>query len=251
MPPQTPLLRPHRFFAERDRSFARVAAVFGVLVLAGPATVYGVGWVLAGAVDGTVAVDNPERPPDWLCDDGGGAGTGTGTDSESPLYDDEACSAPETVDVDVDSLLWDAVEDAAGPAALAYPLVVAATWLPLHVGVRLAGGERGPVRTLVVGVWGLLPSVLATPLLLVALAVALDPITVESSSAASLAALTGTVESAVADVRPVPAVALAVTTLWGGVVWGVGLVHEQGLDRAAAAVVAGFVAVASAVVALA
>jgi hypothetical protein len=170
--------------------------------------VYGVGWLLADAVDGTVAVDNPERPPDWPYDDEGGAGAG------SPLDDDEACSAPETIDVDadVDTLLWDAVEEAAGPAALAYPLVVAATWVPLHVGARLAGTERGPVRTLAVGVWGLLPSVLATP--------------------------------------PLP-VALAVTTLWGGVVWGVGLVDEQGPDRVAAATVAGRVVVACAVVALA
>ena len=116
MPPRTPLLRPDRYFAEREPNFFRVALVVGLLIAAGPAVVYGVGWVLAGNLDGTVLVDNPEHPPDWVCESDG---------ADSAVFDEEDCDAPERIERNVDAILWDAVEETAGTAILAYPLVLA------------------------------------------------------------------------------------------------------------------------------
>ncbi|NIQ57978.1 MAG: hypothetical protein GWN71_32780, partial [Gammaproteobacteria bacterium] len=91
MAPYTPLLRPRRYFAEREVRIDRVAAVAFVLLLAGPLTVYGVGWALTANLSGSVMVDNPARPPDAFCPEDG-------------------CEEPERIERDVDAVLWDLLD---------------------------------------------------------------------------------------------------------------------------------------------
>lgn len=69
MPPRTPLVRPDRYFAERELSPSRVFAVVGVVLVGVLAVFYGMGWILADRIDGTAEIDNPERPADWACED--------------------------------------------------------------------------------------------------------------------------------------------------------------------------------------
>jgi len=62
MPPFTPLFRPDQFFAEQDFHAGRITAVGLLLVFSHPIGVWGVSWVLQERIDGTVMVDNPNRP---------------------------------------------------------------------------------------------------------------------------------------------------------------------------------------------
>lgn len=236
MSPRTPLLRPDRYFAERELNFFRVMAVVGLLVATGPAVVYGVGWVLAANVDGTVLVDNPERPPDWVC----------GDDTSSAVFDEERCDAPREVERDVDAILRDAIDELVGTAILAYPLGLAVLTLLLHGGAWLSGAERGLFPTFAVAAWGMVPTVVLLPASLVALHLALDPVTVAPGTAPEAA-----IEPLLAQIRafePYGAAVTLVTAIWGGVIWRFGLVHEQGLADTDSTVVAGLVAFLTAVV---
>lgn len=94
MAPRTPLLHPSRFFTERSLHFGRVIIVFALVVFAGLATVYGVGYLLVSHVDGTVMVDNPERPPEMFCD----------SDMDSVVFDESDCDASRQVERNVDRL---------------------------------------------------------------------------------------------------------------------------------------------------
>jgi hypothetical protein len=234
--PLTPLLRPDRYFAERELRFVRVMAVVGLLVAAGPAVVYGVGWVLAENLDGTVLVDNPERPPDWVCEGDGG----------SAVFDEADCDAPEQVERNVDAILWDAVEEVVGPAILAYPLALVVLTLLLHAGAWLAGAEHGLSPTFAVAAWGMVPTLVLLPVSLVALSLTLDPVTVSPGTDPETA-----IRPLVAQIRstePLSGVVTAVTAVWGGLIWRFGLLHEQGLPGTEATTVAGLVALLTAVV---
>ena len=240
MPPLTPLLRPGRYFAERELNLFRVLVVVGLLVAAGPAAVYGVGWVLAANLDGTVTVDNPERPPDWVCEEDTGG---------SSVLDDENCDAPREVERDVDAILWDAVDGLAAPAILAYPLVLVVLTLLLHAGAWLADADHGLVPTFAVAAWGMAPTLVLLPVSVLGLALALDPVTVTSGSDPSTA-----IEPLLTQIRavePYGAVGATLSAVWGGVIWRSGLVREQGIRDTDATVVAGLVALLVVVASLA
>lgn len=231
MPPLTPLLRPDRYFAERDPDFFRVMVVVGLLIAAGPAVVYGVGWILAAHLDGTVMVDNPERPPDWACEDG---------TSDSAVFEDENCDAPREVERNVDTVLWEAIDELVGPALTAYPLALVVLTLLLHAGAWLAGADHGPFPTFAVAAWGMVPTLVLIPVSLVGLYLTLDPVTVSPGDdpATAIEPLMTQIEA----VEPYAAVGTTVTALWSVVVWRFGLVHEQGIPGTDATVVAGLVA---------
>ncbi|MEF8840641.1 MAG: YIP1 family protein [Haloarculaceae archaeon] len=235
MPPRTPLLRPDRYFAERESNFFRVMAVVGLLVAAGPAVVSGVGWVLAAHLDGTVLVDNPERPPDRVCDDDTG---------DSSVFDGENCDAPREVERDVGAILWDAIDEIVGPAFLAYPLALVVLTLLLHAGAWLAGADHGFFPTFAVAAWGMVPTLLLIPVSLGLLSVMLDPVTVSPGDDPRTA-----IRPLLAQIRalePYSAVLSAATAVWGGVIWRFGRVYEQGLPGTEATVVAGLVALLTA-----
>lgn len=228
MTPYTPLLRPRRYFATHDVAFVRVAAVFGILLMAGPMTVYGVGWVLTSSVDGTVLVDNPERPPDVFCPE-------------------EGCDEPERIERDVDAVLWDLMDRFVGPAFAVYPLVVLGATLLLHAGVWLAGRGDGWFPTLAVAAWGLLPAVLLVGVTLVAMRGWVDPVVVSPGD--DLSAAFGPLEAQLRAFRPYGRAASVVAAAWGGLIWRAGLIEHQGLPGTEATAVAGVVALLDAAVA--
>jgi hypothetical protein len=231
MSPLTPLLRPGRYFAERETNFFRVVAVLALLALAGPATVYGLGWVTTAHVDGTVTVENSERPPEFICERG----------EDPTLYDAGDCQEPREVERDVDTVLWDAFSRFAGPSLLAVPLVVVVAFLFLHVGVWLADGSRGVFRTFSVTTLGMLPALVLTPLSIAVFAWMLHPITIPPDrdaiviieqfrmQAVSATSLSGPLRFA--------------SALWSGVIWRFGLVHNHELTGTQSTLIAGYVAV--------
>ena len=234
MSPRTPLLRPDRYFADRDPTIPRLGVVFLVLLAAGPAIVYGVGWVLTANVDGTLLVDNPRRPPDWACEDPPSAGSAFA----------ESCDEPRQLERDVDAVLWAAVGEYVGPAFLGFPLAVLVLTGLLHGGVKLFEPGRGRVRSLTLAAWGTLPAVVVAPVALVGLAMAIDPVTVSPGDdpAAVLEAVRRGVEAA----GPFTSATTVIAAVWGGVIWRFGLVHQHALDATEATLVAGVVALVTA-----
>lgn len=207
--------------------FFRVMAVTVILVFAGPVTVYGVGWLLATHIDGTVMVDNPDRAPEMFCDDG----------SESALYDDEACNEPAQVEKNVDEPLWSAIEELAGTALLGFPFVLLGVGLLLHAGSWLAGGENGAFPSFAVAAWGLLPSLVGIVIMFGVLALWLEPHTVTPDS--SPATALDPVMTQLQALRRVTPIVTFLTAAWSAVIWKFGLEEYRGIDGTSA----GFVAV--------
>lgn len=226
MPPRTPLLRPDRFFAERDFHGLRLLALTVVLTASGPAAVYGLGLIVTDRVDGSVMVDNPDRPPDFYC--------------ETASDDADACGEPERIEQDVDVAFRNALEGFYGAAILGFPLALLLVGGLLHAGSWLLAAENGAPESFAVAAWGLAPSVIGLVVSLGLLWLTFDSLTVTPE--------TGT-EPFVAHVRtqlrPIerirPAITV-VTALWSGVVWRYGLVYERGLAGGEATGLAGGVA---------
>jgi len=228
VPPRTPLLRPDRFFAERDFHATRLLIVGTILVFSLPAAVGGVGWVLTDHVDGTVMVDNPERPPDTFCE-------------SAPDSMTDGCDAPAQIEQDVDVLLRDAMDEFMGPALLGFPIVLAILAGVLHAGAWMADGTGGVGESIAITLWGLVPSIFALPLAIGLMALLLDPMTVSPGANPSLL-----VEQLRTDLQPMVTwgpIISGVTTLWGAAIWRFGLEYKRGLDRVEASVLAGIVAV--------
>lgn len=99
-PPPTTLPPPSIVFEERPPAetlptAAGVVVLFAVCLVAVFLLVCS---MLAGAVDATVTMDNPERPPDWVCDDH--------ADDEVSVFDE-----PKTIERDAGELVREAVHD--------------------------------------------------------------------------------------------------------------------------------------------
>lgn len=228
MPPRTPLLRPDRFFAERDLHANRLLVVGIVLVLSLPVAVWGVGWVITDHVDGTVMVDNPERPPDTFCE----------TAPESMA---DRCDAPAQVERNVDELLRDALNEFMGPVLVGFLIVLTIVVGLLHAGSWMADGTGGVGESIAVALWGLVPSVFALPVAIGLMALLLDPITVSPGSDPALL-----VERFRSNLEPMltwgPVIS-GITTVWSAAIWRYGLEHKRGLDGIEATLLAGIVAV--------
>ncbi|HKJ59647.1 MAG TPA: YIP1 family protein [Halobacteriales archaeon] len=235
MKPQTPMLRPDRFFAERELNALRLLLVAVVLTFSVPVAVSGLGWILTERVDGTVVVDNPDRPSDTYCE----------TALETMA---EGCDAPKRIEQDVDVSIGRAVDDLLAASILAVPFGLLVFGGLLHAGSWLLDGENGAARSFAVALWGMAPSVLSLVVLLLVVYATFDPLTVTPDTGASAFG-----DHLLAELQPafrVAPVASAVTTLWSGVIWRFGLVHERGLSGGEATGLAGGVAVLSFLVTL-
>lgn len=128
------LVRPRETF---DGWSPRTEVVLGIAVLLcalNAASVAYAGDAVAAEVSGTVTVDNPERPPDWICDD-----------SDMAMGDSDACDAPETIQKSLRPAASSAVGDVMLKAVTA-----PATWLLLIASLFAvvsgrAGGPDGDV----------------------------------------------------------------------------------------------------------
>lgn len=228
MPPRTPLLRPDRFFAERELNGLRLLVVATILVFSVPAAVSGLGWIITERVDGTVMVDNPNRPSEAFC-------------QGAPASMDAGCDAPAEVERDVDEPIDDALGQFVGPALLGFPLVLLLVGLLLHAGSWLADGSNGAAESFAVAMWGLVPSTLGLVFGLALMWLVYDPLTVTPETGAEVL-----VEHTRRELQPLarwgPLVG-GLSTLWGAVIWRYGLMEERGLDGVEASMVAEVTAV--------
>lgn len=163
MPPLTPLVRPGSFFAERDFNGLRVLVVLVAVGISVLIIWYAAGWIVTDRVDGTVRVDNPDRPSDTFCDSN---------------FDYERCDQPRKIEKDVDSLFWDVWGRIGGQLLLGLSILWVLLGVLLHAGSWLARGEAGLVPSFGVAAWGLVPFLAGGIVPVVVLSVTFDPITV-------------------------------------------------------------------------
>lgn len=227
MPPLTPLVRADRYFAERDLDGLRVLAVVGVVTVAVVAVFYGMGWIVASHVDGTVVVDNPERPPDPICQD------------ETDVYDQSGCDQPRTIERDVDSQIWAAWDGTVGQLLIAVPLTWLSVGILLHAGSWLMGSEDGLVHSFAVAAWGLVPMVVNSIVVLVILYITFDPITV---TPATQDTVLESVQAPFQMLEPIWTIVTIVTVVWSAIIWRYGLEYKRGLSGPSAWLVAGIAA---------
>lgn len=217
------LLSPSTFFDERPPGetlpIAAGLVVLFALCLVG--TVLALGSMLAGAVDETVTMDNPNRPPEHVCE------------METQL-ETANCDAPATIERDAGELVWEAVTDYLWIAAVT-PFVL---WLVagavLFAAGRLAGGDPSGRGALSLAGWATVPEFVRFAVVLVGFRIALGDVTITDLDRAP-----SVVESALAPIEPVFALATLGTACWQWYLLAAGLSRDADLSRAAAAVAVG------------
>lgn len=230
MSPRTPLVHPGRYFSDREPDRARGLVAAALFTAATAGLVFGVGAVFADRIDGTVTVDNPDRPPEAFCDSAGG------NPFESTSVPGFDCSAPEKIERNVDAVLNDAVGQLLGPALVGAPVGLLVAAASLHAGTALAGGRGGFGATFTVTAWGFVPAVVAMPVSLALLWLTMDPVIVTPATDPETlrTTVTGSFDP---HSPPLLAVNLAATA-WSAVVWTAGLEHCRDVSRGGAGTVA-------------
>jgi hypothetical protein len=229
---RTFLLRPSAFFDQRRGRLNGYRGGGLALAVAVVMTVV-LGIVLrlfADQFTGTVERDNPARPPERMCEDGGGGGITV-----------SGCDEPATQTVEVGSLIWDYATEVLPGLFFGLLIVWIGLMLGLYVGAKLAGGSGQFGETAEVTAWGLLPSVIGVAAGGAALVFFTASADLSASSPEMLLEQVQTLQTGLSGL-----VFLAIqigTAAWQAYVWAGGLrvVHE--ISRRAAAVVAAVTAI--------
>jgi hypothetical protein len=226
--PLAALLTPRRFFAESayGSSFAAAVVVVTAVAVLLALSVAGLGVLFASTVDGTVAVDNPDRPPSPFC--------------ESPNSDmHDGCDEPETIERDAGEMIWEMVVEF-------LPLIFVATyilWLVqgtvVHLLARAFGGEGRWTDTVAVLGWAMPAELLQAGGVLAFFAWLMAGETITAGSEAQLAA---ELEALLAAVPEFNILAVAVG-LWQVAVAAFGLAEAHDVDPVGGAIASGLVVV--------
>ena len=225
MAPRTPLLRPDRYFAERDPS-AACGLVVAVLFVAGTLAMVAVlGTIFTAKIDGTVMVDNPDRPSEPFCE----SGMNETFDEMNSSFD---CSAPAEIERNIDVVIDRAIGQFYGPLVIGVPIVFGVVAGLLHLGTALADGRGSFGSTMTVAAWGFAPVLVTMPLALAALWVTMDPVTISPGTDPS--AFQSTLLAQIRAWAPIAFALNAAGSLWGAAIWTFGLEHARGVSRVAA-----------------
>ena len=219
------LLEPTELFERRRpaKTLPYAIALVAVLALATVVATFVVGSMLAGAVDATVTMDNPERPPDWMCD------------ADDPDSTPAAgCEEPKTVERDAGSLVYDATTDYV-PLVLFAPFVLwVVAALVLNAAGRVAGGSPTWSGSFALSGWAALPELGRLVVGLAAIRYALWNTTITSVEQAPAA-----FEAAMAPVGPILAVTTVLAVAWQWHLLSGGLSVDADVSRGSARVAVG------------
>lgn len=227
--PVAALLRPKRFFAESEYGTSVGASLIAVTLVAVllTASVAGIGWLFVSSVDGTVAVDNPDRPPEPFC--------------QNPNFEmhEVDCEEPAEIQRDAGTLMWGSLTEYL-PFVFAIPYVGwAVVGTLLYAAARLVGGVDSWGDTLAVWGWAMLADAVRA---LVTLAFFAWLIAGRTITADTEAELTAALEELVAAMPPVTVLALVVG-LWQVAIVARGLSETQDVDPVGGAIASGLVIV--------
>ncbi|ELY45024.1 Yip1 family protein [Natronorubrum sulfidifaciens] len=219
------LLSPATFFDERPpaETLPIAAGIVTLLALCFVGSILLVGAMLAGSVDGTVTMDNPDRPPEPICD------------MQGEMMDEAMdCDEPETIERDMGSMVQEAAYDYLWMALIG-PFVL---WLVggvvLFGAGRLANGGPSFAGSLSLAGWAAVPEFFRLAVGLLGLRIALEDMTITDPDRAVTV-----LEAALASIQPVFVLASLATLGWQWYLLTGGLRREAELSRAAAAVSVG------------
>jgi len=219
------LLEPRTFFEEHGTTstlpVAALAVVGLAIALAVGVTI--VAGMLAGAVQGTVMVDNPDRPPQGICD---------AFDNDSRVS--EGCDEPAEIERDAGSLVREAANGLVGTVVFAPFLLWLAGGVTVYLGGLLVGGDTSLSGSFSVAGWAAVPEFARLLAGLAILRFALADVTISNLESAPAA-----VRAAIAPVEPFVALASLLTAAWQLSILSAGLAVEADISRGTAAVVTG------------
>lgn len=221
--PLAAFFAPHRFFAESPHgsSFGVAFVVVTVVAVALTAALAGIGLLFVDAIDATVTVDNPDRPPEVFCE------------GETPEWYEDDCEEPETIDRDAGSILWDVWTNYLPWIFVGTYLLWIVMGLFVHGAARLAGGEGSLAESLAIVGWALPAELLqaAGAVVFFAWLTAGERITADSE-----AQLGAEIDALVASVPEVNPLAFVVAAWQIGIVaYGLRETHDLSLRAAAVA----------------
>lgn len=226
--PLAALLTPRRFFAESEQgsSFAAAVAVVTAVAILVSLSAAGLGLLFASTVDGTVPVDNPDRPPEPFC--------------QGPDLDvQDGCDEPETIERDAGELIWEAFRSLVPWVFLGTYLYWLVQGTLVHLLTRAFGGAGHWSETMAVLGW-------ATPAALLqafgVLAFFAWLTAGESITASSEARLQAEFEMLLASVPEFNVLALVVG-LWQVAIVAYGLAETHDVDPVEGAIAGGLVLV--------
>jgi hypothetical protein len=216
-------LSPTKFFEDRPpRETLLVAAgLVALFAISLTVTLLLVGSMLAGAVDTTVTMDNPDRPPEPICEQ-------YADDPDSAFG--EGCDEPETVERDAGQLVQQAVHDHLWIGVVA-PLVL---WIlgtiVLFAGGRLAAGDPSLSGTAALAGWAALPEFIRLVVGVTGLWYVLQDLTIRNPEQGA-----EVLETAMTSVEPVLLGASFITLVWQWTLLSAGLSGDADISWSAAA----------------
>lgn len=222
-----PILEPWRVLgADRPEDLLWVAiVVVGALSIVMAGSVMAIGTIVAGTVDGPISVENPDHPPEWVCNGD--------TSTADEVWD---CDAPETIDRDPQVMANEAVGGYVPFALLGPPVLWLLGTVVLFTGGRLANGDPSGGGTAALAGWVALGEFPRIGIALAAIWYVLRGVTVSPDQ--TEAAL----EAFRAALGPIKGPLLIVSLVVMGWQWAMltrGLARDAGISRTAAATVVG------------
>lgn len=227
-PPLARLFTPHRAF-DGDSTPLRVALVVVSFVAIANALSFSLAAApVAAAVDGTVSIDNPNRPSDFACD--------ANTDDFVEWNDEtpESCTLPERVERPLGGYARSAVTGLALPASLAVGCgwLLSVAWL-----FAFSGGDENGSLAVLIGdsAWATVPLLL--PAVLRPLLLRTTAESYEYGGTIESVETTASVVASGASMEPLFAVS-ALAVLWSGGILAAILQRRRGVARTAAGAIA-------------
>ncbi|WP_227352746.1 Yip1 family protein [Haladaptatus salinisoli] len=220
------LFRPDSFFRKRAPrpSLGGAFAVVLVISLVTTVALGAIGWQMSRGMMAT-GVDNPNRPPDWVCEER------TGTDVGF-----HGCDRPRKVPLG--DVMWDLVGKTLPFVFVAPFLVWIASAIVLHALSAFGGGEGSFGNTVSITAWGMLPSLFQT-----AVGFGLLYLTLRDAElGGSPEAVAEQLRLLVSKIRGGSLLLSAVASLWHWYIWTYGLKHARNLSTEAAGTSVGVVA---------
>ena len=221
------LVSPTAFFDERPpaETLPMAAGVVVLFALALVVAVFLVGSLLAGAIDATVTMDNPDRPSEHICEQ-------YADDPESMFGD--GCDEPATIERDAGVLVQEEVSRYLGYALVGPFVLWVVAAIVLFGAGRLVGGDPSFAGTIALSGWAALPELFRLAAGLVGLWVALKDVTIADPDRA-----VEVLEAALAPVEPLLLVASLLTLGWQWYLLTGGMANEADITWGEAAVAVG------------
>ncbi|MEY7848119.1 YIP1 family protein [Natrarchaeobius sp. A-rgal3] len=224
---RTFLLSPETFFAERSPAETLLIAA-GIVLMLAIALVISIsllGSIFAGSIDATVTMDNPDRPPEWVCDQ-------HEDDSDSLLG--ENCDEPATIERDAGALAQEAFHEYI-PLAFISPFIM---WMlggiVLFSAGRIAGGDPSVPGSFALAGWAAVPEFARLAAVIVGFWFVLQDVTITDPEAE-----VGVIEGAMASLEPILVTVSLLVLLWQWYILAGGLSRDADVPWGTAAAAVG------------